>query len=380
MKKTISLIISLCIIFSLCNFSATAVTNVGTSARSAILIEAKTGKVLYEKNANQILQMASTTKIMTTLLCLESGNLDEYFTVDPEAIKVEGSSMGLVEGDLVTKRILCYGMMLPSGNDAANATAVKVAGSIEKFAELMNNRAKEIGMNNTHFVTPSGLDDYTDLHYSTAYDMALLTREALKNPLFAEICSTKNVKVEFGNPPYGRWLTNSNKLLTNYPGVIGVKTGFTDKAKRCLVSACEKDGVTLICVTLNDPNDWEDHANLYDYGFSMLKKINVPIENENMVVNVVGGKRQLAYLKFAQPSEITLYSGDEVQITKKIILPKFCYAPLNKGEIVGEVQYFCGDEMIKKIPIMVDESVEELSCDESKNIFKKIIDKIKNLN
>lgn len=374
MKKIISLIISLSMIFSLSCSSTFAESSIGTSARGAILIEAKSGEVLYEKNANQILQMASTTKILTTLLCLESGNLDEYFTVDSEAIKVEGSSMGLQEGDLVTKRILCYGMMLPSGNDAANATAVKIAGSQEKFAELMNNRAKEIGMNNSHFVTPSGLDDYTDLHYSTAYDMALLAREALKNPEFAQICSTKNAKVEFGNPAYARWLTNSNKLLTSCEGVIGVKTGFTDKARRCLVSACERDGVTLICVTLNDPNDWQDHANLYDYGFSRMQKINIPIENQNMVVNVVGGKRELAYLKLSEPSQLTLYKGNSQQITKKIILPKFCYAPLNKGEIVGEVQYYSGDELIKNIPIMVDESVEELSCNKNKseNIFKKI--------
>lgn len=377
MKRMVSLIISICMIFSLSGPSVVAVTSVGTSARGAILIEAKTGEVLYEKNANQILQMASTTKIMTTLLCLESGNLDEYFTVDPEAIKVEGSSMGLLEGDLVTKRILCYGMMLPSGNDAANATAVKIGGSIDKFVELMNNRAKEIGMNNTNFVTPSGLDDYTDLHYSTAYDMALLARQALKNPYFAEICSTKNAKVEFGNPAYGRWLTNSNKLLTNCPGAIGVKTGFTDKARRCLVSACERDGVTLICVTLNDPNDWQDHSSLYEYGFSKMKKISIPIENQDMVVNVVGGKRELAYLKLSEPSELTLYNGDAQKITKKIILPKFCYAPLNKGEIVGQVQYYCGDKVIKEIPVMVDESVEELQCNDNKNknIFKRIFDK-----
>ena len=170
------------------NFTLVAkATGINISAKAAILMDARTGKILYEKNSGQIMQMASTTKIMTTLLSIESGNLDESFVVDSNAIKVEGSSMGLVEGDVVTKRALCYGMMLPSGNDAANATAVKIAGSIENFAVLMNNRAKEIGMNNTSFVTPSGLDDYTDYHYSTAYDMALLTKEALKNPIFKEI-------------------------------------------------------------------------------------------------------------------------------------------------------------------------------------------------
>lgn len=165
--------------------------------------------------------MASTTKIMTTLLCLESGGLDDQFVVDGEAIKVEGSSMGLTEGDVVTKRALCYGMMLPSGNDAANATAVKLGGSIENFADMMNERAEKIGMTRTCFVTPSGLEG--EGHGSSAYDMALLAREALRNPDFAEICSQKKAKVEFGNPPYERWLTNSNKLLDMYQGVKGVK-------------------------------------------------------------------------------------------------------------------------------------------------------------
>ncbi|MCX7658505.1 MAG: D-alanyl-D-alanine carboxypeptidase, partial [Oscillospiraceae bacterium] len=218
--------------------------DVSVSAASAVLIEAQTGKVLYAKNENEKRPMASTTKIMTALICLESGNLDEQFVVDSSAIKVEGSSMGLVEGDIVTKRSLCIGMLLPSGNDAANAAAIKIAGSFEKFAEMMNERAVKIGMLNTHFVTPSGLD--ADGHYSTAYDMALLAREALKNPDFKAICSQKNIKLSYGNPPYDRWLKNTNKLLTYYNGCIGVKTGFTDAAGRCLVSATERNGVCLI--------------------------------------------------------------------------------------------------------------------------------------
>lgn len=238
------------------------------AARAAVVVEYETGKVLYEKNADLELPMASTTKIMTTLLTLESGDIDEWFTVDSEAIKVEGSSMGLSEGKIVTRRILAYGMMLPSGNDAANAAAVAVAGSIEDFVELMNEKAENFGLTNTHFATPSGLDDYTDEHYSTALDMANLTRLALSNEIFREICGTKSICLQFGDGE-SFWLSNSNKLLSSCDGVIGVKTGFTDKAGRCLVSACERDGVTLICVTLSDPNDWYDHTNLYDYCFQM---------------------------------------------------------------------------------------------------------------
>ena len=153
--------------------------------------------------------------------------------------------------------------MTISGNDAANATAVKLGGSIENFADMMNERAEKIGMTRTCFVTPSGLEG--EGHGSSAYDIALLAREALRNPDFAEICSQKKAKVEFGNPPYERWLTNSNKLLDMYQGVKGVKTGFTDEAGRCLVSACEREGISLICVTLNDKNDWQDHIEKCNY-------------------------------------------------------------------------------------------------------------------
>ena len=259
------------------------------SAKACVLIEEKTGQILFEKNSDEKLPMASTTKIMTTLLCLESGGLDDEFVVDSQAIKVEGSSMGLVEGDVVTKRALCYGMLLPSGNDAANATAVKIGGSIEKFAELMNRRAEEIGMTRTCFVTPSGLEG--EGHGSSAYDMALLAREALRNPEFSEICSQKKAKVMFGNPPYERWLVNTNKLLEMYNGVKGVKTGFTDEAGRCLVSACERDGISMICVTLNDRNDWQDHMDMYDYGFSLLEPYELSCD-EIFPVQVAGGTEE----------------------------------------------------------------------------------------
>ena len=201
------------------------------SAKAAVLISADTGEIIYEHNSSKKLPMASTTKIMTTLLCLESGGLYEEFVVDSEAIRVEGSSMGLREGDIVTKYALCCGMLLPSGNDAANAAAVRIAGNIEDFAVMMNDRAREMGLSRTFFVTPSGLEG--EGHGSSAYDMAILAREALKNEMFREICSQTSIQLEFGNPPYKRWLKNTNKLLTMCDGVYGVKTGFTDEAGRC---------------------------------------------------------------------------------------------------------------------------------------------------
>ena len=243
------------------------------SAKAAILIDADTGKVLYSKNSDEVRAVASLTKVMTTILTLEAGDLDRQFGVDNKVIHVEGTTMGLRENDIVTRRALCYGMMLPSGNDAANAAAVSVGGSVGEFVKLMNLKAKQIGMTNTVFANPHGLDQTG--HLSTARDMAVLTAYALSNEDFREICSSKRIRIEFGNPPYKRWLSNNNKLLHRYDGCIGVKTGFTDNARRCLISAafCEDSNKTLIAVTLNAPDDWNDHARMYDYGFSLMELI-----------------------------------------------------------------------------------------------------------
>ena len=302
------------------------------SAESCILMEAVTGEVLYEKAADQQRPMASTTKIMTTLLCLESGDLDTPFPVDNDAIHVEGSSMGLVDGDIVTKRALCYGMLLPSGNDAAGATAVKLAGSYAAFAEQMNRKAQELDMTQSHFVTPSGLHDAE--HYSTAHDMALLTAAALQNATFREICGQASAKVCFGNPPYERWLTNSNKLLTMDETVIGVKTGFTDEAGRCLVSASVRNGITLICVTLNDRNDWQDHEVLYDYGFGQLSPQEVTFPADWTLL-VTGGTTGTAAVAPAETLTVGVKDGNMPAWSYQLNTPPFLYAPLTAGQEAG---------------------------------------------
>lgn len=340
---------------------------VEVSAASAVLIEADTGRIIFGKNENEIRPMASTTKIMTTLLCLESGGLDEQFTVDPEAIKTEGSSMGLVEGDIVTKRALCCGMLLPSGNDAANATAVKLSGSYEAFAEMMNARAKQIGMDNTNFVTPSGLE--ADGHASTAYDMALLTREALKNPDFAEICSKQNIQLSFGNPPYERWLNNTNKLLGMYDGCIGVKTGFTDEAGRCLVSAAERNGVRLICVTLKAPDDWNDHIKMFDYGFSMVKP--VLLTDNPKSISIVGGEKDTLSLSGGS-EKLTLFTDECNKLVSKTMLPKFVYAPVTAGDEIGEIIYYIDNTQIYSEKIYAAEDIVPPEIPEKKGIFDRI--------
>ena len=260
---------------------------ISTSAKAFCVMCADTGEVLASSNAHLRLSMASTTKIMTALILAELNTLDKEIVTTKEMVTVEGSSMGLLEGDSISYYELLVGMLLASGNDAANTTAIAVSGSVEAFAKLMNKRANEIGMKNTNFVTPSGLDD--DEHYSTAFDMSLLACEALKNDTIRNIVSQKKITISYGNPPYQRTLYNHNKLLGSYEYCIGVKTGFTKKSGRCLVSAAEMDNCRVVAVTLNNPNDWSDHEALLDYGLSELKLHDITADFENDKMNVVGG-------------------------------------------------------------------------------------------
>ncbi len=347
------------------------------SAKAAVLISADTGEIIYEHNSSKKLPMASTTKIMTTLLCLESGGLYEEFVVDSEAIRVEGSSMGLREGDIVTKYTLCCGMLLPSGNDAANAAAVRIAGNIEDFAVMMNDRAREMGLSRTFFVTPSGLEG--EGHGSSAYDMAILAREALKNEMFREICSQTSIQLEFGNPPYKRWLKNTNKLLTMCDGVYGVKTGFTDEAGRCLVSACSRDGMELICVTLNDRNDWEDHSRLYDYGFSCVRKTEIPLPDEFELDLAGADSDKLTVALKELPVTVTSAGIDTEKISFRVIAPPFVYAPVNCGDEAAQLEISFGGREIRRIPLYAKEDAsvkKHKSSPKKKNWFEKIISKV----
>ena len=327
--------------------------DVTVSADSAVVINADTLGVLYGKNESKRRAMASTTKIMTALLTLEAGDLDAPFVADSMAVRVEGTSMGLREGDIVTRRALCIGMLLPSGNDAANAAAVNVAGSISAFAELMNRRAAEIGMRDTHFVTPSGLD--ADGHYTTAYDMALLTAEALKNPDFRAICGQRSMSTEFGAPPQKRTLYNSNKLLKMYDGCIGVKTGFTDSARRCLVSAAEREGCTIIAVTLNAPDDWNDHRMLLDYGFERVKPFNVRLDTFS--AEVVGGESENVTLAPPETVTIGFTDSERKNVSVRYDVPEFVYADIEKGETLGWADVYLNERLLKRIPLTAFETV-----------------------
>jgi D-alanyl-D-alanine carboxypeptidase/D-alanyl-D-alanine carboxypeptidase (penicillin-binding protein 5/6) len=374
MKKITALILTFAILMLCVDFSASAEDKPTVLAVGAVLISADTGEIIYSHNSFQKLPMASTTKIMSALLLLESGNLDEEFVVDSEAIKVEGSSMGLVEGDIVTKYALCCGMLLPSGNDAANAAAVCVAGSVERFAELMNKRAEQIGMTHSYFVTPSGLD--AQGHGASAYDMALLAREALKNETFREICSQESIQLQFGNPPYDRWLKNTNKLLSMYNGVYGVKTGFTDDAGRCLVSACERDGKNLICVTLNDKNDWQDHISMYEYGFKQVKLVTSEIP-DNITADVAGGVNDSILLVVNEVPKICTVGNSENGYTYKVKAPPFLYAPFEENQQAGMLEISTDGRKICEIPLFTAESCEmKKSPKKEKGFFEKLKNKI----
>lgn len=375
-KRIIGTLLSAAVILPLAP-KAEAVSLAGLSAKAAILIDAQTGTVIAEKNENQRLPMASTTKIMSALLLLESGDLDTPFRVNNEAIMVEGSSMGLCEDDIVTKRALCYGMLLPSGNDAANQTAVTLAGSIGKFAEMMNQRAEKIGLEDTNFVTPSGL--HNENHYSTAYDMAMLTREALRNEDFREICGTKRAKLKFGNPPYDRWLVNTNKLLTMYDGCIGIKTGFTDEAGRCLVSAAEKNGVTLICVTLNASDDWNDHKKMYDYGFSVTESRDVSFDCSELRIKAAGGTVEEFSVELENIPSYTIVNGAEPEITSETLIPDFVYAPIEKGKTVGKVNFYTNGKLMCTVNMVAKDGCEAVVSKHKPSVYENVLEWFKQI-
>lgn len=353
MKRILCLLLSLVILTVSMKIEICAV-GFSVSAKAAVLIDAQTGCIIYSKNKDTRLPMASTTKIMTTLVTLESGDIDEEFVIDEQALLTEGSSMYLNQGDVVTKRELSYGMMLPSGNDAANAAALKIGGNYDDFAGIMNRYAYEIGMKNTSFVTPSGLHD--ENHFSTAYDMALLAQEAMKNDIFREICATSKMKLEDESWKYPRYLTNSNKLLNKYDGCIGIKTGFTDEAGRCLVSAAERNGIMLIAVTLNAPDDWNDHIKMLEYGFGVSEKVYLTDTVDKVKINVAGGESDTVEAVLSEQPWITAVNGKIPEITEKIFVDHFVYAPISEGDYLGCVKYYAGDKQVFKADLIAQDS------------------------
>ena len=353
------------IVNSFADFSSPSV-----SAESAVLLCADSGEVYFEKNANERLPMASTTKIMTALVAIENSNAADTVAIDRRAVGVEGSSIYLTEGELLTMENLLYALLLASANDAAAAIAIEIGGSIEEFAAMMNEKARELGLKNTHFENPHGLDSET--HYTTAIDLAKLTAAALKNETFAKIVSTYKTTIPMNGGT--RVLINHNKLLRSYEGAIGVKTGFTRRSGRCLVSAAKRDGLTLIAVTINDPNDWDDHKTMLDGGFAAYHRVNAMEIGEYVIsLPVVGGKEQTVLCTNSSSISAIMrsdISADECEIIAE--LPRFVYASVEKGEVVGKLVCRVNGEIIGETDILAEYSVPAVEY--KKSVWQKILD------
>ncbi|MGD6898754.1 D-alanyl-D-alanine carboxypeptidase [Bacillus infantis] len=342
------------------------------SSGSAILMEQSTGRILYEKDAYTKKRIASITKIMTAILAIESGKMDTKAKVSEKAVRAEGSSIYLQPGEKILLEDLVYGLMLRSGNDSAVAIAEHVGGSLEGFVYLMNKKAEEIGMINTHFANPHGLDDHED-HYSTAYDMAVLTRYAMNNETYRKIAGTKMHRAPNPNESWDRVWKNKNRLLTEmYEYCTGGKTGYTKRAKRTLVTTASKDGLDLIAVTLNGPDDWNDHIGMYESGFKeySLKKV---IEQ--------GGVRELedsayekkAYLKTDYSYPASEEEKDLFRVEYKMLKPSGSWKEdKDFPDVVGRAIVYFENKQVKSLPIYYEkepQKKEKSFLDFFKSIF-----------
>ena len=318
---------------------------ISVSAQSAIVINSADNSVIYSKNAYSSMPMASTTKIMTCVLACESTRLNDTVVITNEMLAgTEGSLIYLKPDDKITLYDLTVAAMLASGNDAANAVAFCLSGSIADFVALMNKKACSIGMKNTFFVTPSGLDEKN--HHSTAYDMALLASYAMKNSCFSKICALKSAQITINGKK--QTVYNHNKLLSSDNNFVGVKTGFTEKAGRCLVSAYNYNGNMIITVTLNAPDDWQDHKRLVAFA---KKQFTTKKDNKTFALDVVGAPKNTVQCGYEY--NVTVYKNLDI----RLYYYPFVYAPLKCGDTVGECKIYSNNRLIKTVDITVRENI-----------------------
>ena len=344
------------------------------SAESAVVMNASTGEVVFSKNPYEKMGMASTTKIMTSLIALESGDINKIITVKKDDIAVEGTSIYLKEGDKISIETLVKGMLLESGNDAANVTATAIGGSKDGFATLMNLKARRLGMFSTNFMNPSGLTE--EGHYSTAYDMALLGSAAINNERFKEICSANSFDVSFGEKNASRTFYNHNKFLRMYEGALGIKTGFTKASGRCLVTAAKRGEVTYVAVTLDAPDDWNDHIKMMDFAFDNTTVNYVECDLSGVSVDVVGSSVKNVKVSLAKPLEV--YCVRKVEDYEIVIyLPRFVYSGVNCGDVSGRV------DLVGKNGVIIDSSPLIFNDDAPEDLTQlkenlTLLEKIKN--
>lgn len=362
MKKLFKLILLILSSFPLKSLA------ISTSARSAILMDTDSNRILYAENIHEVRSVASISKIMTATLAVESGKLDEKVVIGDEILSAYGSAIYIKVGEELTLRDLVYGLMLRSGNDAALAIAKYVGGDVDTFVQMMNDKAKKIGMKNTTFNNPSGLDEEKG-NMSTAYDMAILTSYAMQNADYREIVKTKNYKLTTNMNVYS-W-TNKNKLLFSYKYTTGGKTGFTQIAKRTLVSTASKEGLNLVVVTLNDGNDFNDHKALLEYGFENYVSYNILTEGNINIYDDTYYENEQLYINttFKYP----LLDTEKDNITLKFELEQ--KRDIKENEPVGKVKVLLGDKEIYE----EDVYVKEKEVSKKLSFFQKIGKWFKNL-
>ena len=320
------------------------------SAEHAIVVDAANGRVLFQRRAEDQSLIASTTKIMTALVVCEQCNVLDRVRILKEAIGIEGSSMYLREGEILTVQELLYGLMLQSGNDAAVALAIYCGGTVEGFVQMMNDKAHRLGLDHTHFENPHGLD--APGHYSTAKDLATLAVYAMENPIFAKTVSTKSVRIG------ERYLTNHNKLLWQLEGTDGVKTGFTKAAGRILVSSATRNGRRLVCVTINAPDDWNDHKSLLEDGFARYEQRQLIRAGETLgQIAVISGAEDQVFLIAEDDFSYSLAEGEVVTIC--LPAPGFVYAPVCKGQEAGYAHILVNGNAVGKVRVVYGETVEK---------------------
>lgn len=338
------------------------------SAKASALYEPEEGQFIYEKNGDQRMPMASTTKIMTAIVVAKHCETDEVVIIGPESVGIEGSSAYLREGDEYTVLELLYALLLQSANDAATALAYYTAGGIEEFAELMNEEATTLKLENTHFTNPHGLDD--EDHYTTAKDLARVGAELMENTILKEIVSTYKKTFTYGERV--RTYINHNKLLRLYEGGIGIKTGFTKRSGRCLVGAAERDGMTFISVTLDAPSDWSDHRAMLDFAFDNFERIELCRKGDLIrEVTVLDGNKSSVKISAKENLSI-IKETSENDIDEYLSIPRYLIAPIKAGEVVGAAYYKVGDKTYK-VDLVALEDIRKASRD---GIFTKILNKI----
>lgn len=360
------LLIVFCVITSLTPLGFAE--GIDTTGSANIVLDVATGRILHEKNIHEKLPMASTTKIMTALLAIENIPLDKKVKVHPEAVGIEGSSIYLKANENIKMLDLLYGLMLRSGNDAATAIAYEISGSVEEFAALMNSRARELGANNTNFVNPHGLSH--NEHYTTAYDLAIITRAALNNPSFKEVVRTKFWLAERDGYQH---FTNKNKILDICEGGDGVKTGYTIKSGRCLVASATRNEMQFIAVTLND-GDWFNTTNkLLDFCFDQYQPYKV-FKKKDLIKNIAvkDGYKSTMYLEVAEDLFVPLKEEEKGKILSIIQAPEVLTAPVVKGQRVGKILTYLEGELMDTTYLLAQEDVAQLTTKDKLLRFFKL--------